>query len=233
MTVLKQLYELQEIDLEILSVEHSLPAIQKRLSESPAITKLEARLGLMENALKEASGQRRNLEREAQELREKLSSIESKLFSGGVTRERELEALQQEQNFIKRQLSEYEDKLLEVMMAVDNGTATRDKLASELVKLKSERELETASLHAEQTELHRKIKELSKDRTEVAANITQTNLAQYDSIRKKRGGQPVAKVVGGICQGCRVRLPSGEAQRAKSSGDLVRCSSCRRILYVV
>jgi predicted nucleic acid-binding Zn-ribbon protein len=144
-----------------------------------------------------------------------------------------LEALQQEQSFTKEQLSEYEDKLLELMMAIDNGSATRDKLSAELVKLKSEQELEMTSLHTEQTDLGHKITELSKDRAEAAANITPASLARYDSIRKTKNGPPVAKVVGGVCQGCRVRLPSGEAQRAKTTGDFVQCSSCRRILYVV
>ena len=233
MTSLKQLYELQETDLEILGLEHSLAEVREKLGDSSAITKAKTRLARIDKAMEETSSQRRSLEREGQGLNEKLTAVESKLFSGGVTREKELAALQQEQNFLKEQQSQNEDKLLEVMVALDDGKVMRDKQALELERLESDKVTESSDLQAEEKELVEQIATLSKERADVIKAVPQVDLARYDSIRKSKGGQAVAKVVGGVCQACRVRLPSGEVQRAKSSPSLMLCSSCRRIMYVV
>ena len=38
-------------------------------------------------------------------------------------------------------------------------------------------------------------------------------------------------IVQRTCQGCRIALPSTEEQKARTSDNLVTCSSCGRILY--
>ena len=55
----------------------------------------------------------------------------------------------------------------------------------------------------------------------------------YESLLKTRDGSAVAKVERGMCQGCRLTLPTLELQRARSSEGIARCGSCGRILYVV
>ena len=77
-----------------------------------------------------------------------------------------------------------------------------------------------------------KLKELRHDRDEAAPQFAEHALAVYERLRDDRNGYAVAKVERGMCQGCRITLPSGELQRIRNSQDMVQCSSCQRILFV-
>ena len=55
-------------------------------------------------------------------------------------------------------------------------------------------------------------------------------LGLYESLRTKKQGRAVARVERGICQGCRLTLPSHLNQRIRSGDTLIQCPSCERIL---
>ncbi|MBM3945325.1 MAG: hypothetical protein FJ317_07560 [SAR202 cluster bacterium] len=232
MSALKQLFDLQEIDLRLIALEQSLSGVKAKLAGAPAIATVKAKLAKVNMALDERLAKRRTLEREGQDAKTKLAAVESKLFSGSVTKQKEAEALQQEHEFLKGQQSANEDALLNTMVAVDEAQALKEKFTAELQKLEAERAAETKELQAEKVRLEQELAEAAAERAEAAKAVPQMDMARYESIRKSRGGQGIAKVVGGTCQACRVKLPSGELQKAKAGAALVQCNSCRRILYV-
>ncbi len=62
--------------------------------------------------------------------------------------------------------------------------------------------------------------------------VSPEHLNLYDSLRSKRQGQAVVKVERGLCQGCRISLPTKVVQLARTAQKPVQCPSCSRILYV-
>ena len=72
---------------------------------------------------------------------------------------------------------------------------------------------------------------LDKQRDELASKIKLEYLDVYDRLRTKGQSQSVVKIERGLCQGCRIALPTQVIQTARKSESLIHCPSCSRILY--
>lgn len=55
-------------------------------------------------------------------------------------------------------------------------------------------------------------------------------VSRYERL-KKRHLRPVVRLVGGVCEGCRVRLAASVAYRLRSDGSLEVCDHCGRFIY--
>ena len=64
----------------------------------------------------------------------------------------------------------------------------------------------------------------------ISAEIEPQVLEIYHELRKRKG-IAVARVEQGTCRGCQIALPASNLQQVKS-GNLVRCNTCERILYL-
>ena len=84
MNVAKQLYQLQEVDLELESVEQALSQIASQLGESQAVLRTKAELESENKRLEELKRQQRSAEWEIEDLVNKLATNEEKLYSGRI-----------------------------------------------------------------------------------------------------------------------------------------------------
>jgi len=55
-------------------------------------------------------------------------------------------------------------------------------------------------------------------------------IARYERL-KKRCQRPVVRLVGGVCEGCKVRMAASAAYRLRSDGSLQTCDHCGRFIY--
>lgn len=55
-------------------------------------------------------------------------------------------------------------------------------------------------------------------------------VTRYERL-KSRYQRPVVRLVGGVCEGCRVRMAASTAYRLRTNGSLVTCDHCGRFLY--
>ena len=55
-------------------------------------------------------------------------------------------------------------------------------------------------------------------------------VSRYERL-KMRYSQPVVRLVGGVCEGCRVRLAASMAFRLRTGGTLQSCDHCGRFIY--
>ena len=60
--------------------------------------------------------------------------------------------------------------------------------------------------------------------------VEPVELNRYEGLRRSKGGQAVAKVMRGLCQACRMSLPSQQLQRVRNGRQVVLCNNCGRIL---
>jgi len=228
----KQLYELQEIDLAIESKREALREVESQLGEDGAL--VEARLGLEQERkhLAELIKRQREVEWEVEELGAKVVLLEGKLYGGSVRNPKELISLNEEFEHLKRQRGDEEDRVLDIMSDVE---VVQDKVAvrsREVERMESEWQEKQAQLLKGQAELSGELAELGERRQLLALQIDQASLDLYEALRITRQGEAVAKVEQGMCQGCRINLPMTKLQRARIGQELVQCSNCRRILYV-
>jgi len=230
MSVAKQLYQLQEVELEIESNEKALAQLASQLGESQAMVRTQAKLKSEQQQLEELGRQQHSAEWEIEDLVNKLTPAEEKLYSGRIKDPKELTNLQHEVDGLRVRRNQLEDKALEVMDQVELATASVATLSNELKTLETDWHSQQQQLSTDMEQLKTTLSDLKHKRQLLSANIDPQAIEFYQGLRKQKG-RAVAKVEQGVCQGCRISLPTTELQRARSD-SLVQCSSCGRILFL-
>ena len=230
MSVVKELYQLQETDLEIESSEQALAQIASQLGESQAVVRTRTELKLKQQHLEELGRQQHSAEWEIEDLVNKLTTAEEKLYSGRIKDPKELTNLQHEVNGLRARRNQLEDKALEVMDQVELSTAGVATLSNELKTVEAEWHSQQQQLSTNMEQLKTTLPDLRHKQQLLSVKIDPQTIELYQEL-KKRKGRAVVKVEQGICCGCRISLPTTELQRARGD-SLVQCSSCGRILFL-
>ena len=230
MSVAKQLYQLQEVDLELESNERALNQIVSQLGESEAVVRTQNKLASEHQRLEELSRQQRSMEWEIDGIASKLTTVEEELYSGRIHNPKELTNLQHEIDGLKAKRNQLEDKALEIMEQVELATQSAATLDSELKSLEAEWQSQQQQLSAQLEQLNSLLSNLKHKRQLLTAEIDPQAIEVYHTLKRQKE-TAVAKVEQGICHGCRISLPITELQEARS-GSLVRCSSCGRVLFL-
>ena len=113
---LKELYNLQELDLVRVEKQQALSAVQAELADESSLRRAQQRLAQVDAQYANRSALRRDAQLVVEQLEARAESVQERLYSGAVTNPRELEAFQEEQAILGRQISESEDVLLERML---------------------------------------------------------------------------------------------------------------------
>lgn len=232
MQTVKRLHDLQQIDLKVDELEGILADVRARLEDDSAVTSAAARLTAASEALDEVGARRRSAERAIGESQERLGSIEKRLYGGAITNLDEMTAAEEERTFVVQQLREQEDDLLELMVQTEDAEAAQAGAREALSELETGRPAEQAELRESEQRTSGELDEWRRQRGGVSPEISPDLMALYESLRKSTNGSPVARIERGMCQGCRLTLSTMELQRARSAQSPIRCSSCRRILFL-
>jgi len=230
MGVAKQLYQLQEVDLELESNERALQQVTSQLGESQEVVRARNKLASERQRLEELKRQQHSLEWEIDDIATKLTATEDKLYSGSIGSPKELANLQHEVDGLKTRRSQLEDKALDIMEQVELATASVATISSQLKTVEAEWQSQQQQLSADMEQLKAVLSNLKHKRQTLAAEIDPGAVELYHELKEKKG-TAVAKVEQGICRGCRISLSATELQRARS-GSLTQCSSCGRILFL-
>lgn len=230
MNVSRQLFNLQEIDQELASNQQAYARISSQLGKSKAVLDTRAKLEAATGQLEETTRAQRSVDREIEDLTTKLSRFEAELYSGKTTSPKELTGLQQEIESLKNKRERLEDQDLEIMETIEKLNAMISELRGNLEKLEVEWQVQQKVFTAELKELEHIISGLKEKRERMASDIDPQVLTIYEELKKQKGAS-VARVEQGICRGCRISLPVNELQQVRG-GNMVRCSSCGRILYL-
>lgn len=230
MSVTKQLYQLQEVDLEIESTERTLRQVAGKIGESEKVVRVRSRLASEQQHLEELRHQQHSLEWEVDDLGTKIAKIEQKLYGGSIGNPKELANFQQEAEGMKLRRGQLEDKTLDIMDRVERAAASVDTTISELEKLEDKWQSEQQRLSAEAEQLKSTLSELGQKRQRLSSDIDTEMVELYQQLKNQKG-TAVARVEQGMCRGCRISLSASESQRVRSGG-LTQCSSCGRILFL-
>jgi predicted nucleic acid-binding Zn-ribbon protein len=230
MSVAKQLYQLQELDLEIESGERALEEVISQLGESQAVIKAQKQLELEQKRLEELRHRQHSAEWEIDDISTKLAAAEEQLFSGRVKNPKELTNLQHEVEAFKTKRDRLEEKALEVIDQVEESEAKVAEINHELEKLTAEWQRQQKQLADERERLKATLADLKAKRQRVIGEVDPSAFEFYQDLRKGKG-IAVVRVEQGICRGCRISLPTTDLQQARG-GKLVQCSSCGRILFL-
>ena len=231
MRAVELLRRLQEIDSALDADRDRLAAVEARLADRSEVLRARHEAAHRATAHQQAESSQRDLELQVGSLRERLETIEKKLYGGRVGSARELTDLNTESTQLRGVISEHEDRLLELFDASDQAGAALAAAEAHLRDVEAKRRQQEAELSSERGRLIAAIKAGEDAATELRGQLEPPALRTYDNLRRSRGGLAVAEVRQRTCQGCRVSLPASEEQRARHGDALVLCQSCGRILY--
>ena len=233
MSELQQLYELQELDIQIDELKESLAATETKLADDSVVAEARRRVAALESHAERLAANRRSLDRAIEDLQTRLGRTQERMYSGAITSVKEMEAAEDERASTEKDIAENEDRLLEVMVSLDEVDGTLDKGREVVRRLEEQRAATVETLSIEVEELRSSLDELMLRREDMRDSIPPPSLHRYDTLRSNRGGTAIARVERGMCSACRMALSTSEHQRIRSTDTPMQCGSCHRILYLV
>jgi predicted nucleic acid-binding Zn-ribbon protein len=228
--IAQQLYQLQELDLKLESSRHTIGQISSQIGENAEVVNTRKKLAAAQEHLEELKKEQRSVEWEIDDLTNKLAASEEELYSGRTSSPKELTNLQHEIDSLKAKRRQLEERTLDIMDHVEGATKQESVLHKELEGLEKEWQEQQQQLSADLERMKKSTATLEEERETLASGIDPAAIRSYEQLKRLKG-TAVARVEQGVCRGCRISLPVTELQRAKS-GELVRCSSCGRILFM-
>ncbi len=225
------LYRLQQVDNQIDRIKARLQDIQKELDNDTEVQRLkekvisaDARCRSAEQALKEA-------ENNVQSQLIKIEQTQSDLYGGKSHSPKELQDLQNDVASLKRYLVTLEDRQIEAMQEFENAEADQQIAQAGLRTAHEERIELGKDFQQEQEMLMNELERFLVERNAIAGSIPTAELGLYDNLRKQRRGVAVAVIGENSCGACGSILSLAQIQSARSSGQMMLCPSCGRILY--
>lgn len=231
MTIVKQLYSLQELDLALGSIQGQKSQAEQGLKAGLTLEQIEKSLQEGKAKLQEVQQSHRMQQLEADSLRERSTQLEQQLYSGEVTNPRDLESLRLEASNASQRLDRRDLGLLELSVQAEDLHKRIAPLEKELADQQEAWQSRQAQLNEQLAKLTAEEEIIADQRARLAATLDQKELQKYESLRKGKGGRAVAKVERGLCQACRMSLPTQQLQRVRSGRQTVLCSSCGRMLF--
>lgn len=230
MSQVSQLYALQEIDTEIDEKKQRLGEVLRALKGPEALVVARAQQEEAAAELQRWQVQHKDLSLELQGVNQKAKSAENRLYSGNVKNPKELEDLQHSIEGMKRQRAVAEDRVLEVMIMVEEAEEALATAVAEVDRLEAAWVEDQVTLAAEKDELAGALGPLMAKRKEQAARLPAKGMLRYEQLRAKKGGIAVVRVRGEMCLGCRITVSVNRIREARQ-GKQVYCDGCGRIIY--
>jgi predicted nucleic acid-binding Zn-ribbon protein len=226
-----KLYRLQQVDSRLDEARGRLAEINRILADDETMRAATAGFQAAEASMLAAAAGLRAAEDAVKTQQIHIEQNQASLYGGLVKNPKELQDLQKEDEALKRQLSTLEDAQLLKMGELEEKQTDLAK-ANEVVEgLKAQQAVEQRALHAEQRKLREELPQLEDEQATGLHGIEKADLDLYETLRKSKAGLAVAKVEARTCSACGSELSAATAQAAKGGGELVRCDSCKRILY--
>lgn len=226
---LEKLIELEKVDREALRLNEEvagLPrrvaAIEEKLAEhKAAVEKAKARI-------KGNEANRRQLETDIKGFQEKIAKYRSQ--SSSVKTNDEYRALMHEVEFAEKQISGCEDKILELMLALENEEKTLKVAEAELKTEAADVEKEKAEARVRTAEDEKLLSGLKEKRQQLRSGVNDSPLAHYDRVMRQRKSA-IAEARDQKCMACFVMVRPQTWQEIRTNEQVVTCNSCGRILY--
>lgn len=225
------LFRLQHIDTQLDQTNARLYEIDVILNDTSKIDAAKQNASSAEASLSVGQKKLREMENQVADQKFKIEQNESTLYGGRVRNPKELQDLQNEASSLKRYLDTLEDRQLEAMLEVEELEIIFQQANTSVNEIRGRFEEQNAQLRAEKTKLGQFCEKLSIERSAAVGSVDPDDLILYDELRQTRNSIAVTRVADQSCQACGSILTPGLAQSARSINQLVRCSSCGRILY--
>jgi len=224
------LRELQEVDLQLDDLARELARLEAALHEPEELQTLQTQIRHLEEERSRLQRQQRDLELDMQGVVETRTNLERRLYGGYITNPREVEAAEQKAEELRRRESTLEDRILELMVTLEDLEGTLQELHSRLDGARARWEEQRAQLLAQQAHLKEERQRLHAQRSRLVGQLPPDLLLLYERLRQRKGGVAVARLEQRVCQVCGVEVAVSVERQVRYGEEVVLCPTCGRIL---
>ena len=232
MTTAKQMFALQELDFILDRIQVNQDKAEHELNNGDTVGNLESELERDTEWLQETELQQKASKLEAESHKERSESLNSQLYGGEITNPRDLESLEREASNVRVLVERQESAISDIKDQIEQAQSRKSQLQFKLDEVRTAWEIRQAELQELIKALKAQREGFEGQRSKLTEGWDATSLQHYESLRKTKGGLAVAKVERGLCQGCRMSLPTHQQQRVRNGRQTVLCSSCGRMLIL-
>ena len=227
---INKLIRLQECDNKI---QHIL----RRQMEGPEkIKKLEEALNAGEILFREDAArleslknERRQREKEIQDLESAIEKSDRKLSQ--IKSNKEYKAALKEIEEIKKAKFMAEDRVIEIMEAIEELERKCHENKAQKDELQKEFDQNKAMISKELQELDRELDKLKLRRGDVSRSVDQELLDKYHFLKERKGGKAIGSVIDGVCQTCHMGIPPQNFNELLRGNSVMTCPNGQRLIY--
>jgi uncharacterized protein len=225
---LANLLKLQELDLKTIDIRRELDDIPAQIEDvRQNVETIRMILQKEQKRLEDAEGWKTDREKEIALQNDLLTKSKSKLQA--ARNEKENKAAQREVDTIKKNITDQEKELMELMEAIEQYRIAIDEHKKEFAELEDHLRATESEGKARMEEIKSILSETDGGRKALTSQIAPKSLRFYERIQRKLG-QAIVSITEPICAGCNFGvLPQKfiELQRGES---VITCQNCLRIL---
>lgn len=229
---LEELLELQAADIKLDQIEHhwnTIPAREQLVAANAELAAIDTQLEAANSEHHKVAAEEKRLDDEARSIEAKAADMEKRMAVS--TSPKELQAMQSDVEQLKHLQMVREDEELVVM-------EQREGLDNQINAINARREAVAAAaaeastnLSSQESEIFSERQVAAAAREEIASRIDPDLLVEYDKRRASNRGIGAAKLIGVACDGCKLTIPTGEAERIrKTPNEISFCDNCGCIL---
>lgn len=230
MTSAADLFALQEIDLQRDARRAIIADIDARLGETEELLDAREIVEDTEAALARLKRRQRESDAQIQDLEAKINPLNTRLYDGSVRNPKELTDLQKELESLIARRSAMDDQGLALMDSVEAATRNLEVARRELASVEADWQASQEELARNRARAETEHATLDVQRENATRGMDPVALSRYEALRISRQGRAVSRIERGVCQGCRITLPTHLTQRVRTGLELVNCPSCERLL---
>ena len=224
------LASLQEYDDILAGLNGELEEARADLEDDEALQAAQAAATEADEGCASLEREQRRLEGEIDGLVAKVEREEKRLYDGSVRLPKELEGIQQEVASLRSRLSDVEDTELALLDRLEEAEAAREVAREALAREEAASKEKHERLSRAIAGLEGRIEATTGQRDTCRERLTATLVAQYEDLRRRKGGVAVTHLRAGACTGCRVSVPPSARKRALDPEAPALCPNCERIL---
>jgi predicted nucleic acid-binding Zn-ribbon protein len=228
---LAQLVKLSKFDVEISEFE---PKIEKENDKLKiflsTVSKLNEQIDQLYVEIDELKNKRIKNDIHLKELSDKLNEIDSK--SNVVKTEKEIKALQLEEEIAKEQINFANDEIVRLDNLIEVKKEELQELKDQLAQ--EEEEVKELKAQVEQTieEFNTTRANIAQERSKLFETIDSKVLVFYEKIRRWAKETAVVPVKNQACYGCHMKLQDRVYFEFIHSDEIKTCPNCGRIIYL-
>ena len=226
------LVRLQEIDLAVIRDKRllaNMPQTKKLNAVMAAQKKLSSELKKLVGLRKDAEMDLEENEASHRKYMEMTAEAQEKCASGAVGY-RELADLESQLTYFAKRIEKLEFQHKELLARAEKVRGAEANARALDKRLREEGMALVDSLREQASSIEQEMKELTTEREEVVANLSEKTLAWYKDATKRFQGLAVETLRGSQPSICRVTIPPSSFGDIRRGPDIAECPYCHRIL---